>query len=122
MFGVGTLEQSAFDAASGGSFLSLYEEEAMELIEKMVLTSQRNATKSLRSRSTMVRGGSSMDAKAAETGQLWERMEKITEIQNLLIDRLNVKNGNEGLAPEPAEGVSACAHCSSLEHAIWIAP
>ena len=45
-----------------------------------------------------------------------ERIDKMEEIQNLLLDRLNIRNGSEGLAPVSLQEASPCATCSRFDH------
>ena len=47
---------------------------------------------------------------------LLERIEKMAEVHNLLLDRLNIQNGYEGLAPVSLQEASQCANCSRLDH------
>ena len=83
------------DAASGGTFMSKYEDDALELIETVAENSHHNAAKSFR-RGAMPK---TLDAKSTETGMLLEKIDKMAEVHNLLLDRLNICNGSEGLAP-----------------------
>ena len=53
--------------------------------------------------------GGLIDTKSVETGMLLEKIDKMAEVQNLLLDRFHIRNGSEGLA-------SPCAHCSRLNH------
>ena len=57
-----------------------------------------------------------LDAKSAETGMLLERIDKMAEVQNLLLDRLIIRNGSEGLAPVSLQEASPCATCSRFDH------
>ena len=54
------------DAASGGTFMSKYEDEALELIELVAENSHHHAAKSFGGRSTPAKGGM-LDAMAVET-------------------------------------------------------
>ena len=47
---------------------------------------------------------------------LLERIEKMAEVQNLRLDRLNIRNGFEGLAPVSLQKASPCANCSIFDH------
>ena len=58
----------------------------------------------------------SIDAKSAEMGMLLERIKKMAEVQNLLLDRLNIRNGSEGLAPVSLQEASPYAICSRFDH------
>ena len=57
-----------------------------------------------------------LDAKAVETGMLLDKIEKLTEAQNLIKDLLKIQPGFDGLAPVSHVDVSPCSHCSSFEH------
>ena len=56
-----------------------------------------------------------LDAKAAETGMLLDKIEKLTEAQNLIMDLLKIRLDSNGLAPISHVDVSLCSHCSSFE-------
>ena len=92
--------------------MSKYEDDAMDLIETVAENSHHNAAKPF-GRGAMLKA---LDAKSAETGMLLERIDKMAEVQNLLLDRLNIRNGSEGLAPISLQEASACATCSRLDH------
>ena len=110
--GLGPQDRYILDAANGGSFMSKYEDDAMELIETMAENSHHNAAK------PFGRGAvpKIIDAKSAEMGMLLERINKMVEVQNLLLHRLNICNGSEGLAPVSLQEVSPCANCSRFDH------
>ena len=57
-----------------------------------------------------------LDTKAAETCMLLDKIEKLTEAQNLIMDSLKIRPGSDGLAPVSHVDVSPCLHCSSFEH------
>ena len=57
-----------------------------------------------------------LDAKAVETGMLLDKIEKLTEAQNLIMDSLKIRPGSDGLAPVSHVDVSPCSHCSCFEH------
>ena len=57
-----------------------------------------------------------IDAKSAEMGMLLERIDKMVEVQNLLLDWLNICNGSEGLAPVSLQEASPCANCLRFNH------
>ena len=40
----------------------------------------------------------------------------MAEVQNLLLERLNIRNGSEGLAPVSLQEASPCANCSRFDH------
>ena len=45
-----------------------------------------------------------------------ERIDKMSKIQNLLVDRLNIHYGSEGLARVSLQEASPCANCSRFDH------
>ena len=90
----------------------------MELIETVAKNSHHNAAKPF-GRGAMSK---SIDAKSAEMGMLLERIDKMAEVQNLLLDRLNIHNGSEGLAPISLQEASPCATCSSFNHVEFDCP
>ena len=92
--------------------MSKYEYDAMDLIETVVENSHHNAAKPF-GRGAMPKA---LDAKSAETGMLLERIDKMAEVQNLLLDQLNICNGSEGLAPFSLQEASPCATCSRFDH------
>ena len=110
--GLGLQDRYLLDASSGGTFMSKYEDDAMELIETVVENTYHNAAKPF-GRGSMPK---MIDAKSAETGMLLERIDKMTEVQNLLLDRLNIRNGCEGLTPVSLQEASPCATCSRFNH------
>ena len=110
--GLGLQYRYLLDEASGGTFMRKYEDDAMELIETVAENSHHNAAKPF-GRGTMPK---TIDAKSAEKGMLLKRIDKMAEVQNLLLDRLNICNGSEGLAPISLQEASACANCSRFDH------
>ena len=94
--------------------MSKFEDEAMELIETVVENSHHNVAKPFR-RGATPKGGS-IDAKSVETGMLLEKIYKMAEVQNLLLDRFHIRNGSKGLAPVTLQEASPCAHFSRLDH------
>ena len=66
-----------------------YEDEALELIELVAENSHHHVAKSFRGRSAPAKGGM-LDAKAAETCMLLDKIEKLTEAQNLIMDSLKI--------------------------------
>ena len=112
--GLGAPDRYLLVAASGGTFMSKYEDEALELIELVAENSHHHAAKSFGGRSP-AKGGM-LDTKAAETGMLLDKIEKVTEAQNLIMDLLKIRLGSDGLAPVSHVDVSPCLHCSSFEH------
>ena len=103
------------DAASGGSFKSKYEDEALELIELVAENSHHHAAKSFGGQSTPAKGGM-LDAKAVETSMLLDKIEKLTKGQNLIMGLLKIRPGSDGLALVSHSDVFPCSHCSSFEH------
>ena len=65
---------------------------------------------------SLVSKGGMLDAKAAETYMLLDKIEKLTEAQNLIMDSLKIRPGSDGLTPVSHVDVSPCSHCSSFEH------
>ena len=57
-----------------------------------------------------------IDAKLVETGMLLERIDKMAEVQNLLLDRFNIHNNFKGLTPISFQEASPCANCSRVDH------
>ena len=88
--------------------------EAMDLIETVAENSHHNAAKPF-GRGATPKGGL-IDAKSVETGMLLEKIDKMAEVQNLLLDRFHIRNESEGLAPVALQEASPCAHCSCLDH------
>ena len=76
--GLGAPDRYLVDATSGGTFMSKYDDEALELIELVAENSHHHAAKSFGGRSAPAKGGM-LDAKAAETGMLLDKIEKLTE-------------------------------------------
>ena len=111
--GLGPQDKYLSDAACGGTFMSNYEDEAMELIEKVAENSHHNTAKLFR-RGVMLKG-QMIDAKSTKTGIL-ERIDKMVEVQNLLLDQLNICNGSEGLTHVSLQEASPCANCSRFNH------
>ena len=74
--GLGPQDRYLLDAASGGTFMSNYEDDAIELIKTVAENSHHNAVKPF-GRGAMPK---SIHAKSAETGMLVERIDKMTEV------------------------------------------
>ena len=110
--GLGPQDRYLLDAASSNTFMSKYEDDAMELIKKVVENSHHNAAKPF-GRGAMPK---SIAVKSAETGMLLERIDKMAKVQNLLLDRLNIRNDSEGLAPVSLQEALPCATCSRFNH------
>ena len=87
--GLGAPDQYLLDAASGGTFMSKYEDEALELIKSVVENSHHHLAKSFGGRSAPAKGGM-LDAKAVETCMLSDKIEKLTEAHNLIMDSLKI--------------------------------
>ena len=73
--GLGPHDRYLLDAASGGTFMSKYEEDAMDPIKTVAENSHHNGK-------PFGRGAMSkaLDAKSAETGMLLERIDKMAEV------------------------------------------
>ena len=109
---LGPQDRYLLDAASGGTFMRKYEGDAMELIETVAENSHHNGAKSF-GRGSMPK---MIDTKSTETGMLLERIDKMAKVQNLLLDRLNIRNDSEGLAPVSLQEASPCANSSRFDH------
>ena len=112
---LGVPDRYLLDAASGGTFMSKYEDEALELIELVVENSHHHAAISFGGRRAPSKGGM-LDVKVVETSMLLDKIEKLTEAQNLIMDSLKIRSGSDGLGPVAHNNVSPCSHCSSSEH------
>ena len=113
--GLGTPDRYFLDAASGCTFMSKYDDEALELIDLVAENSHHHAAKSFEGRSAPEKGGM-LDAKAVETCMLLDKIEKLTEAHKLIMDLLKIIPGSDGLASVSHIDVSPCSHCSSFEH------
>ena len=80
---LGAPDRYLFDAASGGTFMSKYEDEALELIELVTENSHHHAPKSFRGRSDPAKGRM-LDVKAVETSMLLDKIEKLTKAQSMM--------------------------------------
>ena len=109
---LGPQDRYLLDAASGGTFMSKYEDDEMELIKTVAENSHHNAAKPF-GRGAMPKA---LDTKSAEMGMLLKRIEKMAEVQNLLLDQLNIRNGSEGVRPVSLQEASPCATCSRFDH------
>ena len=115
--GLGAPDRYLLDAASGGTFMSKYEDEALELIQLVAENSHHHATKSFGGRSTPAKGGM-LDAKAVETSMLLDKIEKLTKAQNLIMDSLKIRPSSDGLAPVSHSDVSPHSRGSNVEHVV----
>ena len=52
----------------------------------------------------------------SETRMLLKRIDEMAEVPNLLLDRLNICNSSDGLAPVSLQEASPCANCSRFDH------
>ena len=77
--------------------------------------SHHHVAKSFGGRSALAKGGM-LDAKAAETCMLLDKIEKLTEAQNLIMDSLKIRLGSDGLTLVSLIDVSPCWYCNSFEH------
>ena len=80
--GLGAPDRYFLDAASGGTFISKYEDEVLELIELVAEISHHHADKSFDERSAPAKGGI-LDVKAVETGMLLDKIEKLIDNMHL---------------------------------------
>ena len=112
--GLGPQDRYLLDTAIGDTFMSKYEDEAMELIETMAQKSHHNTVKPF-GRGAMPKG-QMIDTKSEETGMLLERIYKMVEDQNLFLDQLNIRTGSEGLSPVSLQEALSCANCSRFYH------
>ena len=110
--GLGSKDRYHLDAASSGTFMTKYEDDAMDLMETVAENSHHNAAKPF-GRGAMSKA---LDAKSTKTVMLLERIDKMAKVQNLLLDRLNIRNGSEGLTPVLLQEASPCATCSRFDH------
>ena len=87
--GLGALDRYLLDAASGGIFMRKYEDEVLELIELVADNSHHHGAKSFGGWSAPSKGGM-LDAKAIETLMLLDKIEKLAEVQNLIMDSFKI--------------------------------
>ena len=66
-----------------------YEDEALELIKLVAKNSHPHAAKSLEGRRALTKGGM-LYAKAVETWMLLDKIEKLIEGQNLIVDLVKI--------------------------------
>ena len=76
--GLGPQDTHLLDAASGGTFIRKFEDEAIELIETVAENSHHNTAKPFGRGATLSRG--LIDAKSVETGLLLEKIDKMAEV------------------------------------------
>ena len=74
--GLGPQDIYLLDAASGSTFMSKYEDDAMDLMETVAKNSHHNVAKPF-GRGEMPKA---LDAKSAEMGMLLERIDKMAEV------------------------------------------
>ena len=74
--GLGPQDRYLLDAASDGTFMRKYEDDAMELIEMVAENSHHNARKPF-GRGAMAK---MIDAKLAKMGMLLERIDKMAKV------------------------------------------
>ena len=86
--GLGPQDRYLLDAASGDTFMSKYEDDAMKLIKTVAKNSHLNAEKPFE-RGAMLKE-QLINAKSAETRMLLERIDKMAEVHNLLLEQLNI--------------------------------
>ena len=112
--GLGMQDRYLLDAASGSTFTSTFEDEAMQLIKTVAENCYHNAEKPFGRGATPKEG--LIDAKSVERSMLLEKIDKMAEVLNLLFDRFHMPNGSKGLATFALQEASPCAHCSRLDH------
>ena len=76
--GLGAPEKYLLDDASGGTFMSKYEDETLKLIELVAENSHHHPAQSFGGRSTPAKGGM-LDVKVAETSMLLDKIEKLMQ-------------------------------------------
>ena len=114
--GLGPGDRYLLDAASSNTLLNKYEDKARELIKMVAKNSLHNAAK-LCKRGAMPKG-QQINAKSGETRMFLEIIDKMAEVQNLLLDSLNICIGSEELAPvslQPKESWSLPSQTHNLE-------
>ena len=58
-----------------------------------------------------------MDTKGAESKMILDQIERVAQTQSLMMDRLSIRNGSEGLPPTlEYDTVISCVNCSSEDH------
>ena len=82
--GLGVQDIYLLDVTSGSTFIRKFEDDAMELI-KMKVENSHHYMKKLFGRGA-IPTEQLIHAKSVETGMLLERIEKMTEVHNLLLD------------------------------------
>ena len=75
--GLGPKNRYLLDTASSGTFISKFEDEAMELIETVAENSHHHTAKPF-GRGATPKGGL-IDAKSVETGMLLEKIDKMAD-------------------------------------------
>ena len=76
--GLGQQDIYLIDAASGGTSMRKFEDDAMKLIEIVAENSHHNATKAF-GRGAMVKGGQ-INAKSVERSMLLEKINKMADV------------------------------------------
>ena len=85
--GLGAQDRYLLDVASGGTFMSKYEDKVMHLIETVVENSHHNAAKPFGRRAMLK--GQMIDAKSVET--------------RMLLARINKNGGSAEYTPRPTQ-------------------
>ena len=117
--GLGPQDRYLLDATSGSTFMNKFEDEVIELIETVAENSHHNAEKPF-GRGKTPKGGL-INARSVETSMLLEKIDKMAEVQTLLLDRFHIHNESEGLTPVTLQEASSCmpiAHASTMSR--WI--
>ena len=108
------MQQISLRCSKWQHLMSKYEDDAMELIKTVAENSYHSAAKPFGRGVTPK--GQMIDAKSMETGMFLKRIYKMAEVQDLLLDRLNICNGSEGLTPISLQEASLCGSCSRFDH------
>ena len=87
--GLGGQDRYFLGVTSGDTFMSKYDDKALELIELVTENSHHHTVESFGRQSVPSKGGI-LDAKAVKTGMFLDKIEKLTEAQNLIMDSLKI--------------------------------
>ena len=82
--GLGSQDRYVFDATSGATFMSKFEDDLIELIKTTVETSHHDVAKSFKRHAIM--NGPLIDAKSVEMDMLIEKINNMEEVRNFLLD------------------------------------
>ena len=112
--GLGPQDKYLLNVASGGTIISKFKDDTIKLIEMVEENSHHSAPKPFKRGA--LPNGQFIDAKSVKTDMLLERIKKMVEVQNLLLEQLNFCNGSQGLAPVSLQEVSPCVNCLRLDY------